>query len=131
MTDGSGSGDGGGGGAGVNFGTESARSVAAAGAALGALRDLMGPRIFAGRLDERQRRVVEASAEVPPPAGAFAPPSGGGSMLLRGGAGGGAFVGATPTTVRVPYSSSSSFPVPLGAGARPEGYCPGGMPLRK
>jgi len=119
-------------------GSDSARSVAAAGAALGALRDAMGPRIFAGRLDERQRRVVEASAEVPPPAGLFVvggvggggargSGSGGGSesLLLRGSGGVGAFVGA-PSPV-----SSSSFPLPLGAGARPEGYCPGGMPLRK
>ena len=127
------------GGGGSSLGGESTRSVAAAGAALGALRDLMGPRIFAGRLDKRQRRVVEASAEVPPPAGAFAPRvggvggGGGGGSLLRG-AGVGAFFGGA-TTARTlppaPFSPSPPFSLPLGAGARPEGYCPGGMPLRK
>ena len=129
----------GGGGHGGGGHGESARSIAAAGAALGALRDAMGPRIFAGRLEERQRRVVEASAVVPPPAGAFAHRGGGGGAgggALRLGGGAGTFFGGAPTTARTlppPSSSSPSphFPLPLGAGARPEGYCPGGMPLRK
>eukprot|EP00887_Chlorella_sp_A99_P007146 scaffold2.g7146.t1 len=45
---------------------------AAAGRCIGALRDFIGPGIFAGRLTERQRQLMQQSPEVPPPAGRFA-----------------------------------------------------------
>ncbi|KAL4425118.1 hypothetical protein ABPG77_008223 [Micractinium sp. CCAP 211/92] len=47
---------------------------AAAGRCIGALRDLIGPGIFAGRLSDEQRRLMESSPDVPPPAGRFAVP---------------------------------------------------------
>jgi ferredoxin len=45
---------------------------AAAGRCIGALRDLIGPGIFAGRLTEEQARAMETSQDVPPPGGRFA-----------------------------------------------------------
>jgi hypothetical protein len=48
---------------------------AAAGRCAGALRDLIGPGIFAGRLADHQRRLLETSPDVPPPAGRFSPGS--------------------------------------------------------
>lgn len=47
---------------------------AAAGRCAGALRDLIGPGIFAGRLADDQRRLLETSPDVPPPAGRFVVP---------------------------------------------------------
>ncbi|KAF8068347.1 hypothetical protein HT031_002036 [Scenedesmus sp. PABB004] len=59
---------------------------AEAGRAISALRDLIGPRIFAGRLDDAQRAALEADPNILPPAG----PLGG------GGGSGGAAVTAQP-----------------------------------
>jgi hypothetical protein len=39
---------------------------------VGALRDLVGPSIFAGRLSQEQRAAMAASPDVPPPGGRFA-----------------------------------------------------------
>ncbi|PSC73633.1 ARM repeat-containing [Micractinium conductrix] len=47
---------------------------AAAGRCIGSLRDLIGPGIFAGRLSEQQRHLLESSPDVPPPGGRFAAP---------------------------------------------------------
>ncbi|KAK9823094.1 hypothetical protein WJX72_000228 [[Myrmecia] bisecta] len=45
---------------------------AAAGRCLGELRDLLGPRIFAGRLTDEQNAAMAASPDVPPPSGCYA-----------------------------------------------------------
>ncbi|KAI7841245.1 hypothetical protein COHA_005082 [Chlorella ohadii] len=50
---------------------------AAAGRCIGALRDLIGPNIFAGRLSDDQRQLMQSSPDVPPPAGLFGGPPGG------------------------------------------------------
>ena len=95
---------------------------AAAGAAVGALRDAVGPRVLAGRLaagDPAWVRVLETSPDVPPPAGAFV-------------GGRGAPGGATPHYVPgAAHGSPPSMTLPsLGAASRPEGYAPGGFPMR-
>ena len=102
---------------------------AAAGRAVAALRDGVGPRIFAGRLSEGDRALVEASPDVPPPGGRFC--VGGGSWV--GGGGGGPIGLGAPT--RAPWAGGgaptpSAAPPPPGPGLRPEGYAPGGFPMR-
>ena len=122
---GAGGGGGGGGGGGAGAGPL-ARS--AAGCAVAALRDTVGPRIFAGRLDEGQRALVEASPDVPPPGGRFCVGGGGGS-----GGGAAASLPAFGQPTRAPWAggqAAPAIPPPPGAGLRPEGYCPGGFPMR-
>ena len=91
---------------------------AAAGRAVGALRDRIGPRVFAGRLDDTQRRLLDSSPDVPPPAGVFVA--------------GGEAAAAMPGDGRAPWAATLP-PVAgpaLGAAGRPEAYAPGGFPLR-
>jgi hypothetical protein len=62
--------------------------AAAAGQCLGSLRDLLGPRILAGRLTEEQQRLMQASPDVPLPSGRFVRPPGGGAGGTAPGSGG-------------------------------------------
>jgi hypothetical protein len=54
---------------------------AAAGQCIGKLRDLIGPGIFEGRLDEDQKQLLHTSNDIPPPQG---PLSGGMMPISRG-----------------------------------------------
>lgn len=89
----------------------------AAGAALGGLRDRLGPRIFAGRLDDDQRRALEASGDVPPAGGAYGPRSGGGAGAAT-----------APAVGRAPWAAPAVEGATAGLG-RPA-YAPGGFPMR-
>ena len=61
----------------------------AAGKCLGALRDLIGPRIFAGRLDDAQRAALASDGNIPPPApGGLAAAAVAGMAAANGGGGG-------------------------------------------
>jgi hypothetical protein len=59
-------------------------SEVAAGKCIAALRDLIGPRIFAGRLDDAQRAALASDANIPPP-----PPGGLAAAAAAGGGFGG------------------------------------------
>ncbi|KAI8468417.1 MAG: armadillo-type protein [Monoraphidium minutum] len=77
----------------------------AAGRCIAALRDFLGPRIFAGRLDEPQRAALASDPNIPPPApgglaaaaaAAAAAADGGGAGQLQAGGGGGGGGGGAP-----------------------------------
>ena len=72
------------------LGSDQTLVSAAAGRCVGALRDWMGPGIWAARLEPRQLALQQASPDVPPPAGKFS---------IAGKVGG----PGAPGTVRAPF----------------------------
>ncbi|GBF89452.1 hypothetical protein Rsub_02024 [Raphidocelis subcapitata] len=75
----------------------------AAGGALGALRDLLGPNIFAGRLDDAQRAALASDPNVPPPApGGLAAAAAAGSAGAAAGAAAAGGGGAPPPWLKAP-----------------------------